>query len=56
MRVGEAIGISKVAEVVAEIVDVVASWPAYAARAGVPDDRTAAIATTHRLDLRPRPT
>ncbi|MBT8441378.1 MAG: type II toxin-antitoxin system HipA family toxin, partial [Gammaproteobacteria bacterium] len=53
VRVGESIGIGKPAGVVADVVAVVENWPSYAARAGVPPDRAAAIATTHRLNLRP---
>lgn len=53
VRVGESIGVSKPADVVAEVVAVAENWPAYAARAGVPSDRAAAIAASHRLDLRP---
>jgi len=54
MQVGRSIGVSQPGNIVAEITDVVANWPRYAARAGVADDRAAVIAATHRLDLRPR--
>lgn len=53
VEVGTSLGIGKPAETIEEIVDVVAAWPTFAARAGVPDDRTAEIGTSHRLDLRP---
>jgi len=34
-----------------EVSDAVADWPRFAAEAGVPEDRAAAIASTHRLGL-----
>jgi serine/threonine-protein kinase HipA len=49
--VGDALGISRPADIVAEIVAVVADWPRYARDAGVDADRAAAIGATHRLDL-----
>ena len=51
--VGDSIGIRNPRELVAEVVDAIATWPEHANAAGVPADRAAAIAASHRLDLRP---
>jgi len=53
LAVGDSIGIRNAGEIIAEVVDAVAAWPEHARAAGVPADRGAAIAASHRLDLRP---
>lgn len=40
-------------EILAEVGDSVARWPAFAEASGVPQDQVARIAAAHRLDLRP---
>jgi serine/threonine-protein kinase HipA len=48
---GQSIGISEPEQTVTEIIDVVSRWPDYAAEAGLPADRIAAIEKTHRLEF-----
>lgn len=55
VAVGDLLGIGRPADILAEIVDVVADWRDYADRAGVSAERAAAIAATHRLFRGPSP-